>query len=366
MLLCGCASLCALGAVFSTTAIFRFTPTGGPFPPAVLGELAGHAGSSLAEAQIADCGRCHGEIAAELRDSMHGQSFTDPVFQAEFRETRDKTPCAGCHAPLATEVVRDAALAASGVDCAACHVRGGSILGVRATPSGAPHEVIAVASLRESTFCAGCHDFAFPNLGSGRGIPYSTEIPQQATFSEWQAWQASAAASEGRSCGSCHMPEVERSGGRRGRSHRMADLRDAAFVASSLEVRRSVTRVGGELVVRFELRVRGAGHSVPTGDIFRLLRVRVRNARGVAERSLARRFAESWSPAGWVLRDSVDERVEPGVPRTLELRLADDPSPIRFEVDILRLDPAASARRALPESLVVIPVASGTLDPGSL
>lgn len=358
LVLVGLATLFTLGEALASPAIFGFTAAGGPFPRDAVGEPPADAHLPAPAVDPRACASCHADVAAEWQESMHGRSFSDPIFQAEFRESRNRETCAGCHAPLAASAAEEPAIAAVGIACAACHVRGGAILGAREAPRTSPHAVRVVPELADSTFCAGCHDFPFPPMPTTFSIPFATDIPQQASYAEWRS---SHAASEGRTCASCHMPEVRRARGGMGRSHRMADLRDPALMASALDVVATAARDGASVRVRLVLSVRGAGHAVPTGDIFRLLRVRVANDRGQAERTLARRFAESWSGTRWERRDSVDQRVMPGAPRTVELALPLDDSDVRYELAILRLEPAAARRRHLDEASVVVPLASGRI-----
>lgn len=197
-------------------------------------------------ATLDGCASCHAEEVEGWRGSLHEQSFTSPDFQASYRE--EPLPfCAACHAPRRAELGEGLG-AARGIDCESCHP-GAEAHGRSASRSTGA----AVASApRASAPCAKCHELA--SLGSGTLL--------QSTASEH-------AASRFRDvpCATCHMPRD-----RAGRTdHRFRVSRDPAALGRSLEVR-DVTRALGS--ARFSLATIGVGHKMPTGDVFRALRVR--------------------------------------------------------------------------------------------
>jgi hypothetical protein len=101
-------------------------------------------------------------------------------------------------------------------------------------------------------------------------------------------WARSRAAAEGRTCQGCHMGEA---------GHHFPGAHTPGYVAGAL----SVTFQGepGRALVA-EVRARGVGHRVPTGDPFRRLRLQLCRDEGCAQplatRLLSRRFA--WTPRG--------------------------------------------------------------------
>lgn len=305
----------------------------------------------------AACRTCHADHYAEWAGSMHGRSFVDPVFRAELAHTADGTVCRTCHAPLGAPSAEASAAHDVGVACGACHVRDGALLSTR-TSRRSPHRTRVVAELDDASFCGACHDFDFPDLRGARAIPYDPDTRQQLTVTEWSQ---SRHAREGRSCVDCHMPAVTRAGGRAGTSHALRSLEDAAFVRDALDVSASIVATEQGESLRLELRTKGAGHAVPTGDIFRELRVRAIADGVTSTRTLRRNFAEQHTARGWVLADAYDDRVMPDVPKTLVLPLPRGATEVRYVIEILRLDLRDARLRGLPEADVVVPVAEGVI-----
>lgn len=195
---------------------------------------------------------------------MMANSARDPYWQAAVRrEITDRPDAAGvientcsrCHMPMASVVARaergagavfanlpvggsvapEAALAADGVSCAACHqiapeglgteesFDGGFHIGVDTPAEGRPvygpfePDSVGVGIMHSATglrpteglhvqsseLCGSCHTlFTNAALPGGASGP---EFPEQVPYVEWQA---SAYAAEGTSCQDCHMPLV--------------------------------------------------------------------------------------------------------------------------------------------------------------
>lgn len=315
-----------------------------------------------------ECGRCHQDQHAQWKDSAHGQASTEPVFAAAF-EAEPRFVCRSCHSPLLEQQpklvhqlrkkpklllhgeegpgsvaritqhggdsVRGAhsfitetnasyqpSLAAEGVNCAACHVREGTILTARATGSSrSPHPLSYSPTLTKASFCAGCHQFNIQDPNShpferqpapqkvvdavgkdGRPLSrmaslvkmrqlssvtaantapgdcsdgdrppvcpipgleeqYQTESRDQDTFAEYEG---SPAALKGETCQSCHMPADK---GRPGHNWPGRDSVAMLRKAISLEARlvQSTVRKGDTLEAAIELQ-NDAGHRFPTGD----------------------------------------------------------------------------------------------------
>lgn len=226
----------------------------------------------------ASCGRCHDAVHAEWLDSAHARAFTDPVFQRHLATRNRPQFCLPCHVPesvpdrlgtlpRAREERRD-----EGVTCAACHLRGETVLG----PHGGDTPAHALArdplfERRGSTaLCSSCHDTAIASV-----LPLGREF-------------AASNRDGDESCIGCHMPSTRRPPARDpatgepagavrgGRSHRLLGPGDPAFCASAFRFRLERHAAGLSVFL-----ANGAGHGVP-GLALRAFPVRLslQDARG--------------------------------------------------------------------------------------
>lgn len=206
----------------------------------------------------ARCGECHEKIYEEWSASTHATAWTDARYTTA---TSDHAiaGCAPCHAPdslyaggpLAARAVDPA----HGVDCVACHLDEGALVGpLPSTAVLRPHPIREARPMYErSDLCGRCHE---------------------GTFDEWKTVAAGAAAT--RTCQQCHMPPVVRKVTQADdvlssvlvamektsaqRQHRfdlgaVADFPDAARLA--------IAPAGAALAVTIENRL---PHALPTGD----------------------------------------------------------------------------------------------------
>lgn len=229
------------------------------------------------------CARCHAKETAAWRTSMHARSLTDPLVQEGFAvEPRGR--CLRCHAPLAEQArelvsviertferdgprgrltlehLDEDALAREGITCAVCHVREGAILTDTPTTKGAkrgPHTFRAEPALAEGGLCRSCHEFRFERV-TAKGVTLTDE-PTQTTHSEWLRYRA--AGGDG-TCVSCHM---------KGGDHRFLGAHDDELLTAALKVRAEAGPRGGQLWLESQ----GVGHALPSGDLYRHLRVEV-------------------------------------------------------------------------------------------
>ncbi len=207
-------------------------------------------------------------IGVSWRASMMANSSRDPYWQASVRrETVDhpshagaiQDECAICHMPMARATAHAAGargsvfdlapggrgdsdehrLAADGVSCTLCHQIGAEGLGTREsfvggftlaprTPDGlrvfGPYDVERglkktmqsatgatpekADHLRQSELCATCHTLYTEAFGPSGEVVGS--LPEQMPYLEWRhSVFAREAGAGGRSCQSCHMPDVE-------------------------------------------------------------------------------------------------------------------------------------------------------------
>ena len=257
----------------------------------------------------ASCAACHPQIARENRASFHGQAHADPVYQRAL--AIEPMPfCRACHAPEADpQSPVPTELGNLGVSCTSCHWSGGRVLaapalaGRRADPHrglNAP-PVVRSKAFAQADACAGCHEFAFPD-SRFRARP---EL-MQSTISEHRKSPFAEV-----SCAGCHMP-VRGRGAQGHRSHAFAASRDPKALRSTLEIEARRDEEGLVMAI-----APGAvGHAMPTGDLFRRLRVEVEqggadmNRISVQRRFLARHFQAR--PTAQSLRRSVVRDDRPG------------------------------------------------------
>jgi Cytochrome c554 and c-prime len=273
-------------------------------------------GMAAAE-QNARCERCHQEIAAEWRSSLHHHSYTEPSYQRAL--AIEPLPfCRSCHAPEANPD-RDApeTLARLGVGCVSCHLSEGRVLGAPHAPSSAapaPHGVVFEARFASPAACASCHEFTFPD-----GVLRDRPLLMQSTWSEHTRSPFAAAA-----CAQCHMPRV---GGHR--SHAFAVSSNPTMVKSAVKV--SAERLDARRV-RIVLQPLAVGHAFPTGDLFRRLQV-LAEAVGpdlgrvaMSERFLTRHFVVERRRSVALRRLEHDDRVglHGSEPSVVELDLGDE------------------------------------------
>ncbi len=299
-----------------------------------------------------ECGACHSEIYAQWRQSQHAEAFDDPIFRAEYDPSPSRF-CFDCHAAGAA---RHGHAPRDGVDCSGCH----------------PPQPDGVATSDASdgvSMCAGCHQFDFPASPLSHGS-YDPADPLQDTVHEWSA---SRAASQGLGCVDCHMPP---SSADEPRSHRLLDTHDAELLARAVRVRAHAHDEPGAIVLDLRLTPGRVGHRVPTGDMFRRLRVTAQ-APGFPPRHqwLGRFFAQAAASSGegFRLRPVLDDRVPASdTEEALELRLtlpvgdrdptADDrPRSVRWSVDLFRMPPEHARSRGLDEAMIRAPMAAGTV-----
>ena len=297
------------------------------------------------------CARCHADIAAEWRASLHRRSWTNPYFLRAF--AAEPAPfCRKCHAPGADPAADPPPLAReAGVGCTTCHVVPEGIVGSRALAAGGQgHAVLGDARLATPAACASCHEFDFPpTAGSATG-------PMQDTVGEHARSAASRTA-----CQRCHMPLVPGPAGGMHHDHGFRVQGNPAMLAQGVVVER-VELVGS--AVRLAIAPAIIGHAFPTGDLFRQVEVRALpiDAKGAALAPasievLGRRLSSvrvgSFAAAQVELADT---RLAP--PGTAPSRWITLPVPVgtrraRWQIVWQRSPPWLAARLGLPEQETV-------------
>ncbi len=199
------------------------------------------------------CGQCHEAEYAEWRGSRHAAAWTNGLFQRDYQRT-PRQWCRNCHIPLDAqqrEVARgdEPTLAAEGVSCAVCHVRGGRIV-ARRRDALSPHDTIVDDAFGSPAMCEGCHQFNFPRF-DGTALASYTDEPMQNTVGQFRRNRRAPA-----TCLACH-------GG--GAGHAFPGSHSPAMLDRALGF--ELCRDGDMIVTA--LTNRGAAHNVPTGDVHR-------------------------------------------------------------------------------------------------
>jgi len=186
----------------------------------------------LPDIRAETCGSCHQEIYEEWMISTHRRAWTqDPQFVKELEKSRTgghagtgpddvSWMCVTCHTPKINQIEElvvgledgdvgtpiyadnpsfDPKLQDDAITCAACHVRDGKVYG----PWGdteAPHPTERDPDLRKPENCTQCHqaNAKWPSRNLA------------CFFNTGKQFADSSYADEGKTCQSCHMPEVER------------------------------------------------------------------------------------------------------------------------------------------------------------
>lgn len=271
--------------------------------------------AGLADVRAESCGACHVEIYAEWRVSTHARAWLDDAqFQEELRKTtavpgRDASwICVNCHTPYEAQLPRlvarledgdkgrpvyvdnpnfDPALQREAITCATCHVVDGVVIG----PFGdgaAPHPVRKSEALLGIETCTQCH----------QAEDWLEDVGVGCAFDTGGEFQRGPHAAEGKTCQSCHMPEVVRPIAvgstvlRRSRRHWFGGSlipKHPDFAAEVDAVRKhypegamlrlldppEALAAGQRARLRFDVTNAEAGHRLPTGDPERWLLVRL-------------------------------------------------------------------------------------------
>jgi hypothetical protein len=223
-----------------------------------------------------DCGICHVEQWGDWQRSLHaramGPGITGQIVNLDSSARSEQQNCLRCHAPLAEQAdslehaigeftngdaqALDNGLHAQGVTCAACHVRGHQRFGPLRRDGTVPSESdrrklphgawTASTAFEDARFCGACHQFDPDGFAlNGKLIEDTVE-----------EWRASAFASEGTTCQSCHMLD---------RRHLWRGIHDAEMVRRAVVIAVSPPKLDhGRVVATLRIRNVGAGHYFPT------------------------------------------------------------------------------------------------------
>ncbi|MDX1957490.1 MAG: multiheme c-type cytochrome [Leptospiraceae bacterium] len=220
------------------------------------------------------CSSCHKLIYDNWEKSRHKVSLTNQLY----KESHSKEPqiwCVNCHAPLwnPKSDLKDPeqrVLKEEGINCQVCHVREAKIitgkLPILKENNSYSHDYKVDPKLKSSEFCGNCHQFSFPKihtLGDSVKIHY-TNLAMQNTNEEFKNTQMSKYGN----CQDCHLQSQT------GESHSFFGGHDKDKLKNSLFF--SLVRIGKTNFI-LEVYSYGIAHSFPTGDLFRNLRIRIKN-----------------------------------------------------------------------------------------
>jgi len=232
------------------------------------------------------CGECHQAIHAVWQHSLHANSWTNGVFQAAFRQSREiygeerSRFCFSCHAPTVRHgddyAVKES-ITKEGIACDFCHSIQAVDLADPADPvrltvgktkygplrhaQSPAHQIVDSELFKRSEFCGICHEYK-----------NSHGVTVLGTFSEWKS---SSYAKRGMQCQDCHMPLVP---GRtvalevKSESTGMVNLHDVSGSHDIERVRKAITMelagyewLGEKVWLYVKVSNVGSGHCFPTG-----------------------------------------------------------------------------------------------------
>lgn len=212
------------------------------------------------------CEGCHLDVHAAYAKTLHSRAHDDAAFTASWQRVSRRPWCSTCHDPT---------FSGRGLTCELCHEDAARQL--------EGHERRPNAELSNPGFCAHCHQFRAPET------EFAT-VPMQNTVAEWEAARAKG---ETRTCVGCHFQGLEHGthGGHEAQSSLVVTTAKGCVTLSAPEV----------------------GHSVPTGDPFHQLVLRV-----CADAGCSKVLASRWLRRTIVATDAgvvelEDTRVPAGV-----------------------------------------------------
>ncbi len=209
------------------------------------------------------CAECHPDRHREWSGSLHSKSV-GPGLLGQLDADAEPglaSSCYLCHAPAVeqSEVLESGAgfdknpafdrrFKESGVSCAVCHVRMGTVYGPGGSaPASSSHDKGRAPLHGESRgffkraeFCAACHQMDGGYRLNGKVLTNT-----------YREWKESSYGRNGVTCQVCHMPE--------GR-HLFRGIHDPAMVKDAVRIE----VYGGKTSARIKLTNSGAGHYFPT------------------------------------------------------------------------------------------------------
>ena len=295
----------------------------------------------------AACASCHAEIVREREASPHRRAYSNRWFQAGY-SVDHRAFCRDCHAPLheGSDPAPGSLAFDEGIGCAGCHERAGE------HPSAEPR-----ADFNDRV-CADCHQFRFPE--ARMAVQFDPHEWMQRTEAEWRE------SGVAQTCTECHMaPNGSR------REHTFAVLAEPRLLAAAVAIEGASEWRGDSTEVSVSLTARGAGHAVPTGDVFRALELSVWiDGAEPQRRLLMRRFGTmlGFDPAAGfsgTLGEVEDSRVPARGARTERFLFEGRAEVVHYRLDYLRANPAQAAAQGLSPIDNRIPLLEGLIVRGT-
>lgn len=319
-----------------------------------------------------DCRSCHATIYENWFSSRHRSSFSNSLYQeSHSRENMDW--CVNCHAPLVKFENKSVRWKPEeGISCQVCHVREGKIITSKlpepkmskdSSLAKLSHDYSIDKEFGKSEFCANCHQFNFPisKTGTRKGNPVQySELPMQNTYQEWKT-----SSFHGKlECQSCHLRAKS------AESHLFPGGHNQNFLKNSFRV--EARRLEGN-AIGVSIFTIGVSHSFPTGDLFRTLRLELKDNRGGYLKQF--RFQKNFSnvpenlvtpssPGKFLKNDSVippPKGMEYASQKELVLFVPENTKSIQFELWLDYLNESNQLTTNLPIREVQLLIQKGTI-----
>ncbi|EPG76452.1 cytochrome c554 and C-prime [Leptospira fainei serovar Hurstbridge str. BUT 6] len=305
----------------------------------------------VGEVRAENCGKCHTEIYREWKTSTHANAFTDLQFQSELSKSSSPSwICLNCHIPVSNQretIVNflsdgdyrrpieeanpnfDAKMKSEGVTCATCHIRSddkGNSYVLGATGGTSPPHPVRIERDLLRNRCLDCHN-----------VSYTLDDQLVCAFNTGNESDDPGNSYGKKTCGTCHMPEIERKfvksnlGSPKRASHKHAFIGGgvpkrfelyAAQVTHGYESGLKIDPIKWKIAknsikTTLEFSNFRSSHYIPSGDPERFLKliISVQNDSGIEIQRKEAKIGQEWE---WYPKAKLisDNRIRPGETRT--------------------------------------------------
>lgn len=226
--------------------------------------------SILSQLHPDTCAKCHQSQHDDWKGALHSRSMGpgilsqfDPAASPELAAS-----CYYCHAPLVeqNEMIGaankdggyrknpdfDIKLKLSGVTCAVCHVREGSVFGPltnkasggKKSISNPAHTTVPRDFFEKAEFCAACHQ-----------LDEGYELNGKLLTNTYTEWKESRYSKDNIICQKCHMPD---------RRHLFRGIHDPDMVKKGITIETNKAQTNAGMNANLKITNTGAGHYFPT------------------------------------------------------------------------------------------------------